>query len=423
MNIGLGDDICSAKFFPQGWGVIDVKNPATWVYTMQGETLCDMSLTYCPPPCNPTQVGWVRDDILKLNKGSPSYNALWGNQNIAGLKIRMSLSMCVQAIARGAKYVPYTTPETVSAAISQASKPDPHYTFQAGGTKSGNPNRNPAGHAFQAPHTGLGDLPTHTVQAGEKLSDIARSYGLCTTDIVAMNPHKEATIAPGIGAVFLDLEEGETLRLPSLQKLRRKRIRIDDGEDTAALHRAAVHRIDRAHTVRVDVAHPDLPVRRNEHHLPTPDAHVRLASINAPDDVGHRRIDVGARELVLDGEPALPPYPTAPLAADDERIPRRERREHVFLPRRDVQARPPLHRHIAFERHRVKPTTLRTPTRHRDVETILPHRSRTPGDLRHKAATRLVARQIRPHLSAIEGIDRLHVQQARRIEPDKRHDR
>lgn len=56
----------------------------------------------------------------------------------------------------------------------------------------------------------------HRLAAYEKLSDVARAYRVSTAAIVALNPHKEAVNAPGIGAVFVELEEGETIRVPGV---------------------------------------------------------------------------------------------------------------------------------------------------------------------------------------------------------------
>ena len=54
----------------------------------------------------------------------------------------------------------------------------------------------------------------HRVAVGEKLTDIARAYGVRSVDVVAANPWKDAVLAPGVGAVFVELEEGELLAIP-----------------------------------------------------------------------------------------------------------------------------------------------------------------------------------------------------------------
>lgn len=54
----------------------------------------------------------------------------------------------------------------------------------------------------------------HTVQEGEKLSDIAGAYGIDVRDVLAANPQKARVALPSGVQVFQSLSAGEDLELP-----------------------------------------------------------------------------------------------------------------------------------------------------------------------------------------------------------------
>jgi hypothetical protein len=56
-------------------------------------------------------------------------------------------------------------------------------------------------------------MATHTFARGERLSDVARAYRTTTDAIVAANPGKPVRHVVGLGTVFADIVEGETINV------------------------------------------------------------------------------------------------------------------------------------------------------------------------------------------------------------------